>query len=383
MSACHPHVKLGDVLVQVSRREAVDAQKSYRPLGVRWYGEGLFKKDLRSGLEIKANHLYRVEEGDFVYSRLFAWKGSFAVASSSEHGCHVSNEFPSFRADAHRCDANFLAWYFRQEHAWNDALGLSSGVTSTSRNRLSESRFLAMPVPLPPLADQQAIIRRLDSLVNHLRQVTEHLDEIELDIQRLLVVRFHRAVEGAPYRPMAEVAPVVRRPVVTHVERSYPDLGIRSFGNGTFHKPPLTGADVGTKRLFQIHSGDLIFSNVFAWEGAIAVAKPEDDGRFGSHRFITCRPYDHLATSEFLRYYFRTGEGLAKIGKASPGGVGRNRTLGVEKLLAIEVPLPGIAIQRRFNALQAKVADLAVQRTAVHEATAAPIPSMLWRVFGG
>jgi hypothetical protein len=61
-------------------------------------------------------------------------------------------------------------------------------------------------------------------------------------------------------------------------DREYPELGIRSFGKGTFHKP-LDYLSVGTKRLFRIEPGDLVFSNVFAWEGAIAVAQKDDEGR--------------------------------------------------------------------------------------------------------
>lgn len=80
-------------------------------------------------------------------------------------------------------------------------------------------------------------------------------------------------------RPMAEVAPLVRREESIDLNGSYPELGIRSFGKGTFHKPPLSGSDVGTKRLYRIEPGDLLFSNVFAWEGAIAIALPKDAGR--------------------------------------------------------------------------------------------------------
>lgn len=79
-------------------------------------------------------------------------------------------------------------------------------------------------------------------------------------------------------------------------------LGIRSFGKGTFHKPPLSGSEAGTKPLYRIDPGDLLFSNVFAWEGAIAIAQPADTGRFGSHRFTTCRAASDVATAEFLRY---------------------------------------------------------------------------------
>ena len=121
---------------------------------------------------------------------------------------------------------------------------------------------------------------------------------------------FERVIEGAPYRPMAEVAPLVRRPVDVQPDRSYPELGVRSFGRGAFHKPALEGMEVGSKKLFRIRNGDLLFNIVFAWEGAVAIAREADNGRVGSHRFLTCLPDPDAATNEFLRFYFLTPEGL-------------------------------------------------------------------------
>src|SRR5260221_1482662 len=54
------------------------------------------------------------------------------------------------------------------------------------------------------------------------------------------------------------------------------------FSFGDFAYPELT--------LFTIEPGDLLFNIVFAWEGAVAVARQQDKGRFGSHRFLTCVP---------------------------------------------------------------------------------------------
>lgn len=139
--------------------------------------------------------------------------------------------------------------------------------------------------------------------------------------------------------------------------------------------------DVGSKRLFRIEAGDLLFSNVFAWEGAIAVAKPENTGRFGSHRFMSCVADRRLASADFLRYYFLTDAGMEKIGKASPGGAGRNRTLGLEKLMAIEVPVPSLEVQQTFDALQTKIAELKAKHAAIREANAALIPATLERIF--
>ena len=45
---------------------------------------------------------------------------------------------------------------------------------------------------------------------------------------------------------------------------------------------------------------DVVFSNVFAWEGAIAVASQQDDGIIGSHRFMTVVPDRQTLLPEFL-----------------------------------------------------------------------------------
>ena len=182
---------------------------------------------------------------------------------------------------------------------------------------------------------------------------------------------------------MAEVAPLVRRPVEVQPDESYPELGVRSFGRGTFHKPALDGIAVGSKKLFRIEPRDLVFNIVFAWEGAVAIAKPDDCGRVGSHRFLTCVPNPKISTADFLLYFFLSPEGLRALGDASPGGAGRNRTLGLKKLAAINVPVPKIEKLRWFDRLQAKARALRAIRAEAEDEVAALIPAMLHEVFDG
>src|SRR5665213_15875 len=132
---------------------------------------------------------------------------------------------------------------------------------------------------------------------------------------------------------LADIAPIVRRPVVIRHDQAYPELGIRSFGRGAFRKPALSGAEVGTKRLFRFEPGDLVFSNVFAWEGAIAVASRADGGRFGSNPFITCVVDGDSANATYLKLFLTASQdGRAQVLQVSPGGAGQNRTLGVENM---------------------------------------------------
>jgi len=161
---------------------------------------------------------------------------------------------------------------------------------------------------------------------------------------------------GWPTAKMGEIAPLVRRPVLPEADKLYREIGIRSFGKGVFHKTPTTGLEIGSKRVFAVEPGDLLFNIVFAWEGATAVATESERGMIGSHRFLTCVTDHRKADARFLNYWFTHTEGRERLLQASPGGAGRNRTLGVEKLAAIRVPLPSLDEQCHIVARIEKLA---------------------------
>lgn len=146
---------------------------------------------------------------------------------------------------------------------------------------------------------------------------------------------------------VGEVLTLTRRPVHVHLDESYEEIGIRSFGRGVFHKEPLSGAQLGSKRVFRIEPGDLLLSNVFAWEGAVAVAGEGERGKIGSHRFMTYTPVDNRIDTNWASWFFRSEAGLELIRQASPGSAGRNRTLAIDRFEALEIPLPPIDDQRR------------------------------------
>jgi type I restriction enzyme, S subunit len=146
---------------------------------------------------------------------------------------------------------------------------------------------------------------------------------------------------------VGDVLTLRRRSVSVDPDRDYAEIGIRSFGRGIFHKDPVSGADLGTKRVFRIEPGDLVISNVFAWEGAIAVAAPTDEGRIGSHRFMTYVPKDRRIDTSWAAWFLGSDAGLGLIGQASPGSAGRNRTLAIDRFESLHIPLPLIEDQHR------------------------------------
>lgn len=377
-----PLVRLGEVAEQIDRTEPVVPDRTYTLLGMRSKIGGPFARETKLGAEVSAAKLNRVEAGDFIYSRLFAWQGSFGTIPLALDGSYVSNEFPIFRLNADRVDPSFLVYWFGLPATQHAVEMECSGSTPGTRNRYKEKHFLALRAPLPPLAEQQRIVARMDRVAGLVEARARATAAMEADLHAMLAKAFARCIEAAPRRPMSEVAPLIRRPVEIELDGEYPELGVRSFGRGTFHKPALAGAEVGTKKLFEIVSGDLLFNIVFAWEGAVAIAQPEDAGRVGSHRFLTCVPEPTIATTDFLLFYFQSPDGLQRLGEASPGGAGRNRTLGLKKLEAIEVPVPPLETQHWFDRLQAKARRIRAIRAASARDADALIPALLHEVFG-
>ena len=236
-----------------------------------------------------------------------------------------------------------------------------------------------LQIPIPPVPEQQRLVTRIDALTRRSQDLHNLNASLVEDASRLLAADYSRISKDAPTRRFGDIAKLVRRRVEIKPDGSYRELGIRSFGKGTFHKPALTGRQLGNKRVFRVHPGDLVFMNVFAWEGAIAVARNEDRNRVGSHRFMTHEIDTERATPEFLCHHFLTDVGLEQIRAASPGSAGRNRTLGINKLHGIPVPVPPIDKQRRFVTLCAIRDKLKRLQAEAEAELAAFIPALLRR----
>jgi type I restriction enzyme S subunit len=360
----------------------VDAATSYPMVGVLSFGRGLFEREPIENGNTSYKHFYRLKAEHIVMSQLFGWEGALSLSSEKFSGKFLSPQFPTFLCDTARIDRSFLGWALRRPILWADLSTRATGM-GDRRRTLNPDALFACEIPLPPMAEQRRIVARIEELVAHIHEARDLRQQEEQEIQQMLHGMFQCISSGASRYPMRDIAPQIRRPVQIDDQAWYPELGVRSFGKGTFHKPALTGFEIGNKRIFKIEPGDLIFSNVFAWEGAIAVAKPEDAGRVGSHRFITCVPKPEFATARFLNFYFLTREGIELIRAASPGGAGRNRTLGLAALDAIEVPVPSIEQQRWFDELQVKVDELKRLQAEIAVELDALLPSILNRAFKG
>jgi type I restriction enzyme S subunit len=248
---------------------------------------------------------------------------------------------------------------------------------------IKKEQLKTIEIPIPKLEEQHRIVSRIEEITYRANEVHHLIFENETELDTLIMATYQRMIRDAEWKPLKKVASLVRRKIDVRPNEEYEEMGIRSFGKGTFKKPILSGTQIGNKRIYCIHEGDLVFNNVFAWEGAIAVAQPEDHKRVGSHRFITYLPHKGEATSEFLCHHFLSERGLEDIGAASPGSAGRNRTLGLAKLEKIKVPVPEHEEQVRFEELAKRRRLIQHKSSAVVQELATFQAAVITKAFQG
>ena len=159
----------------------------------------------------------------------------------------------------------------------------------------------------------------------------------------------------------------VERPVEVKPNELYTQIGIRSHGKGLFYKEPVTGAALGNKAVFWIELDCFIVNIVFAWEQAIGKTTQSEVGMIGSHRFPMYRPVNDRVDIDYLISYFLTKRGTDILRAASPGGAGRNKTLGQDRFLKSKIVLPPIEEQQKIATIlttQEKVIKLKEKRLA-------------------
>ena len=150
---------------------------------------------------------------------------------------------------------------------------------------------------------------------------------------------------------ISDIVKRIKKPFTPESETLYREIGIRSHCKGIFHKEEVTGSSLGNKSVFWIQPDCFVVNIVFAWEHAIAKTTEAEVGMIASHRFPMYKPKKDVLDLDYLLYYFKTARGKHLLGLASPGGAGRNKTLGQSEFIKLKIPVPSLEEQKRIVAV--------------------------------
>jgi len=128
-------------------------------------------------------------------------------------------------------------------------------------------------------------------------------------------------------------------------------LSLRNRGQGTLVRFVKDPTSVEMEHLYEVREGDLIVSITFAWEGSIAIACSDADGKLVSHRFPTYVFDKSKVNPDFFKHLMITDDFFFQLGLISPGGAGRNRVLSKKDFVQLTVNVPELAEQMKIGGL--------------------------------
>jgi type I restriction enzyme S subunit len=346
-------VRVGEVLTLRRREIAIDPMEQYRLIGIYSFGKGIFHREPKVGSELGAYRFFAIEPGDLVLSNIQAWEGAIGHATEVDAGTIGTHRFLTYTPALERIDTNWARWFFLSEPGMALIRGAAPG--STMRNRtLSITRFEALDIPLPPIEEQRRIAGRLD-------QIQARAADLERCSARAsgLIVALGVSISARPdlSKParaelgwrkthLGSVMCAAKDRIEVEPAGSYPNLGIFSFGRGLFAKPNIEGGATSAKTLNRVHTGQFIYSRLFAFEGSYGFVPPEFDQYFVSNEYPTFDTDAERLSARWLANYLRSPDRWAELASSSKGLGVRRQRVPVESVLAHEVRLPPIEQQR-------------------------------------
>lgn len=394
MKHAWPIVKLGDVLTSVQRMEKVDAAKEYRLLGIRLDGQGPFLRETVTGGQTSAPRLFRVVTGDFIYSRLFACRGAFGVIKDELDGCYVSGEFPTFRPKEDKLDVQFLKYWFRLPSIITAVDADCSGSTPLTRNRFKENFFSALEIPLPPLAEQQRIVARIEELASQIEEartlrkqaveqtailgpssMTDIFNQLGNVYQTQKLERLCDVVRGGSPRPAGS-------PLYYGGQIPFIKVGDLTKDDGMYlYEASATVNDLGREQSRYIGINTLMLTNSGATLGVPKITKTAGCFNDGSQAFLNLDP---SLSIEYIYYFFKSKTMWFREQQARGQG---QPNLNTEMTKQMDIPVPPLSEQLRIvaelDALQAEVDRLKKLQVETAADLDALLPALLDRAFKG
>lgn len=130
----------------------------------------------------------------------------------------------------------------------------------------------------------------------------------------------------------------------------YENIGVLNRGRGLFRKPTLTAHTTQYRKLFPLQPRQVIYSKLFAWEGAISLVPHEYGGRFVSGEFPHFDINESIATAEYLHHVITSDRFIEQLRRSTTGMGQRRQRVNVKDFLSLEIPLPSLDEQRAIAA---------------------------------
>lgn len=312
------HVRFGDI---ATFRNGLNFLASDSGERIKVVGVGDFQKRFRisfAGLETvqvgeSVNEADLLEDGDLLFVRSNGSKdliGRCLLIDNVSERVSFSGFTIRGRLQQNKILPVFAGLYFQSGGA-KGAISVAGGGTNISN--LSQAILSQLPIPIPPVAEQQKIadilgtwdeaLEKLDALISAKERRKQTLMQQLLTGQRRLPGYSMRW----PNQRFVELMRSEDRYVTFDDDHLYHLVSARRRAEGVFFREALYGRDIKTKVMKQVRSGDFLISRMQVVHGGLGVVPPECDLYYASDSYEVLVPRDpEKLSTRYINHLCRT-----------------------------------------------------------------------------
>ena len=379
MSKCDK-VKLSELIIQKTDTEQIVDMENEHYITLSLYGKGARERVIKDGKYPVPFTGYRVSSGQFIYSRIDARNGAYAIIGPELDGFVVSKDFPVFDINESKVLPHFLRRAVLSDAFINQVKNSSFG--ATNRMRIKEEVFETYSIPLPELSKQNEIVDimdRVETIINSRQQELQKLDDlikarfVEMFIAKdfpLLTLDEVSLSKGEYGAQSASIRYDPSRPRYVRITDINDD--------GTLNNDVVSSANKEDDEQYKLTYGDFMFARMGATVGKTYAYK--SGNQIFAGYLIRYKLDLGKIMPEYLYAYTKLDEYenwvlLNQSGAAQPG-------INAKKYGSLKIPVPPIEVQRQFVGFCTKIdkSKAAVQKSL--DETQMLFDSLMQKYFG-
>ncbi len=296
-----------------------------------------------------------VRLNDIVYTKSPLATAPYGIIKANKkHEGIVSTLYAVYRCKD-SIDSNFLDHYFSLSDNLNKYLRPLVQKGAKNDMKINNQKVLIDSIHIPSKNEQIKIasfLTLVDTKIEQLTKKEKLLDKYKQSVMQKFFsheIRFkdkngNDFPEWKEYSFIDFLIPTFRE--IEKPKEPYLAIGVKSHCKGTFQKPNSEPDKIVMDKLYVVKENDLIVNITFAWEGAIAIVKKEDNKGLVSHRFPTYTFENKITNSHYFKYQIIQKKLKVMLDLISPGGAGRNRVMSKKDFLKLKWDLPCLEEQK-------------------------------------
>jgi len=391
MSKAWPLVKLGEVISQRKEFITIDDAQEYMRCRVKLHAKGIVLRDRVTGSEIKTKQQQVCRAGEFLVAEIDAKVGGFGIVPDELEDSIVSSHYFLFTIDSAKLNKKFLDFYSKTP-TFREQVNAKG---STNYAAIRPQEVLNYTIPLPPLAEQQRIVAKIERLagkIKEARKINERRSE-ETELLRYSSLRkFRNKVLNSSEYKKDKLGLITKITAGGTPSRDNP-----SYWNGNIpwiKTGELLDNDIESSQEFITEIGIKDSSTKIFPQDTILIAlygQGQTRGRTGrllipaatNQACCAIFPNNSKFEPRYIQYWLRSL--YVELREKAKGGAQPNWNSSTIK--NIEIALPPLLVQHHIvnylDNLQAKIDHLKIIQAQTTTQLDALLPSILDKAFKG